>query len=178
MNKKVIIASLIALLLFIGLFFWLFSSKKPATPGSSAPADNSASNIMNTTEKTLFNKAISPFNYPAKSSDKMTIRATTGDVNIANLYINPIENLSQNGVTFAQNSNYSMEFYPQDQGFLIILSNPDFATGRKNAESDLLSRLGIAEDQACKLKVSITIPVSVNAEFGGGVYGLSFCNNK
>jgi ABC-type antimicrobial peptide transport system permease subunit len=96
-------------------------------------------------------------------------------VNINNVYKNPVEKLSQNGVAFKENSDYYMAFYPEDNGFLIVINSSDVISAEKRAEDDFLKQLGITKDQACELKISVTVPVSVSETYGGGTYGLSFC---
>jgi len=110
--------------------------------------------------------------------DKLSLQTESGTVDIENIYKNPIERLSKNGIEFVRNENYVMDFYPEDEGFIIALENPDVFSALKKAEEDFLSKLGITKEQACELKVSITIPVSVSEKYGGGVYGFSFCPNQ
>ena len=109
--------------------------------------------------------------------DKLSIQTEKGTVDIVNVYKSPISKLSKNGVEFVKNEDYAMDFYPEDEGFLIILSDSDVISTERKAGREFVSKLGISEKQACELKVSITVPVSVNEQYGGGVYGFSFCPN-
>lgn len=117
------------------------------------------------------------FFVPSATDPDIKIKTKNGKVKIKNIYQNPLENLSLNGITFLENDNYSADFYPQDQGFLLVIKNSDVQSARDMLEKDFLEKLGISEEDACKLKVSLSVPYSVNKELAGGEYGLSFCPN-
>lgn len=158
------------LLIFLSLLFvavisvlYFVFSKKPSQPVPSQP---------------IVEPQPSPsFPIPSASDPKMTITTPQGTLELNNVYKNPLENLSNGGVSFKDNSDYYMAYYPQDQGFLVVIQNPDIKTARDKAEADLLETLGIDKSAACKLKVSITVPYDVNASASGQEYGLSFCPN-
>lgn len=114
--------------------------------------------------------------FPTLTEPKFTIKTPEGNVEVNNVYRNAIERLSKNGVAFKDND-YYMAYYPEDQGFLIVIQNTDIEATRKKAEADFLEILGITQEQACKLRVSLTVPLKVNEKAGGGNYGLSFCPN-
>jgi hypothetical protein len=114
---------------------------------------------------------------PSKNDINIIIRTAKGDVNIKNIYKNPLQHLSANGVAFADNSDYYMAYYPEDQGFLIVIQNKDIQFSRQKAEADFLTILEISKDDACKLKVSLTVPFDVDENASGGNYHLSFCPN-
>jgi hypothetical protein len=114
---------------------------------------------------------------PDKSADKFTIKTSQGNVDVQNIYKNSAEDLSQSGVAFRDNDEYYIAYYPEDQGFIIAIEDSNIQKARTDAEKDFLDTLGITQDQACKLKVSLTVPMSVNARAAGGNYGLSFCSN-
>jgi hypothetical protein len=118
----------------------------------------------------------STFPIPSASDEKMPVKTIDGEtIYLNNVYSQTVESLSQGGVDFVENSDYYMAYYPQDQAFVITLLNSDIKTARNNAERDLLAVLGIDEQVSCQLKVSITVPYSVNADASGQEYGLSFC---
>lgn len=112
-----------------------------------------------------------------KLREKTTLEIQTekGTVPINNVYKDPVEKLSMNGVAFVNNSDYYMAFYPQDNGFLISINSSDVVSAERKAEKSFLKQLGITEEQACELKVSITVPYSVSEEYSGGNYTFSFC---
>lgn len=118
-----------------------------------------------------------PFVMPGSDSDKMTISTDSGSININNLYKNPAEKLSMDGVSFDKNSDHLLSFYPQHQGFIITITNPDIEKGRTDAENAFLKDLGITKEQACSLRVTLNVPAYVNDAAAGRNYGLSFCPN-
>jgi hypothetical protein len=164
MNKKayILIAFVVASLIFVIVFIIINNSKnqQSATSNNSAPAPGN-----------YYSLPISEL----QKEDKLEIPTNKGTVNINNVYKNPVEQLSQNGVSFTQNSDYYMSFYPKNNGFLITLLNPDLEKARSEAENDFINKLGITKDQACSLNVSITIPNSVSTKYSGGIYNFSFC---
>ena len=109
--------------------------------------------------------------------EKIDIVTLDGNVAVNNVYKQKIDDLSAGGISFRDNSEYYIAYYPQDQGFLIVLHGSDIQVARQKAESEFLQALGVEQDQACKLRVSLTVPESVNPNVAGGNYGLSFCPN-
>ncbi len=163
-KTKILIALLIILLIVVIVLFFInkksVSVNQPQTQQTSSPATSNQ------------------FTMPSPSDQKMTINTSQGNIATNNLYKNPVENLSDNGVAFKETSDYYMAFYPQDQGILIAIQGSDMQTDIAEAESALLQTLGITQTQACQLKVSIVIPVAaINAQYPTDLYGLSFCPN-
>ncbi|MCX6765408.1 MAG: hypothetical protein NT136_00315 [Candidatus Moranbacteria bacterium] len=107
--------------------------------------------------------------------EKITIKTEQGEVKITDITENPVEKLSMGGVTFQSTEDFLIEYYPGDQGFIIALLNKDTEKAQIAAEQEFLRALKINKEDACKLKVSITVPYTVNEKFGGGIYKLSFC---
>lgn len=117
------------------------------------------------------------YEVPSPTVDKFEIKTPEGPVAVSNVYKYPVSHLSFDGVSFRDNKDYYIAYYPQDQGFLIVMENSDIQSARQKAENDFLQTLGIDQQQACSLRVSLTVPASINAEAAGGNYGLSFCPN-
>ncbi|MDI6778047.1 MAG: hypothetical protein QMD77_02545 [Patescibacteria group bacterium] len=114
---------------------------------------------------------------PSASDEKMTLTISGGDIKINNLYKNPVAKLYHNGVLFKQTPDFEMSFYPDDQGFIISLLNPDLKKSRDEAEKEFLEELGINKEQACLLKISLGVTADINEKAAGANYGLSFCPN-
>jgi len=70
---------------------------------------------------------------------------------------------------------YAIYYYDVDSSFNITLKIDDVVRARNEAEKGFLRALNITEKEACKLRVSLGVPMSVNREFGGRDYHLSFC---
>ncbi|OGM01821.1 hypothetical protein A2115_03825 [Candidatus Woesebacteria bacterium GWA1_41_8] len=80
-------------------------------------------------------------------------------------------------VTFVKKAQYSLTYFPEETGFLLVITSSPFEENRKLAEKDLLQVLGITEADMCKLSVYITTPQIYNPNEAGNNYPLSYCNN-
>jgi len=112
---------------------------------------------------------------PPKASEKLTLKTPGGDVVINDITKNPVSTGDNRAILFARTEDYDMLFFPTDQGFIITLSQPDIQIARTHAEEDFLKILGINKQQACRLTVSLAVPVSISEKASGLDYGLSFC---
>ncbi|MFA4817776.1 MAG: hypothetical protein WC608_03615 [Parcubacteria group bacterium] len=168
-NTKLIIVVFSIILLVVAVYFFITLRSNPqkplaqpqTPPQTQQPGSSPTSNFV----------------VPPKDSGKMVITISQGSLEINNLYKNPVADLPGNGVAFKETNDYHMDFYPQDEGFIIAIQNPDIQTARDIAEVDFLQALGITKDQACSLKVTLGVPYNVNQQAAGQNYGLSFCPN-
>jgi hypothetical protein len=163
-KTKLTIYIILGLLLISIIIFYVYTKSDPS--GNNQPAPSQPSFPVTTN-----------FPIPSPDEDEMPIHTAQGTVEINNLYKNPDKTLSQNGVGFIRNPDYYMSYYPEDQGFIITILNPNIEQGRIDAEKSFLQFIGITENQACLLKVTLNVPFAVNAEVSGPNYGLSFCPN-
>ena len=167
MNKKFYIITILITLVIAAAIVLIFVYYKSGTKN----------NVVNETQKQSGgNYELLPIGELAKKPN-LEIQTNDGKVVINNVYKNPTEKLSRNGVAFKDNNDYYMAFYPQDNGFLIVINNTDVVSAERKAESSFLDQLGITKEQACKLKVSITVPFDISEKYSGGIYGFSFCSN-
>lgn len=110
------------------------------------------------------------------TSDAVRIETEAGNLTIDNPFKNSVKyNEKYQDLVMAQNLFYTIQFFAADQSFNITLLNKDIWTAREKAEADFLQRLGLTQEEACKLAVNLAVPASVNATAFGGNYGLSFC---
>ena len=115
---------------------------------------------------------------PKQKENRLNIKTPKGTVSINDPNKLPEKKpLSMDGVNFKENSDYSISYYPQDQGFIIVILNPNIQVARDAAEKAFLETLGINQKAACKLKVTLSVPFGVNENASGINYGLSFCPN-
>lgn len=171
MSKKfylITVASTLSLSILIILSFVYFESKRHPENYDQVTLPKEEDN----NEKNYANLPIEEIS----QKPKLEIQTKEGSVEINNVYKKIVEKLSQNGVSFADNDDYYIAFYPKDNGFLITINNPDVVSAAKKAEAGFLNDLGISKDDACKLKVSITVPAGVNEKYSGKIYGFSFCS--
>ena len=167
-EKKIILAVVILCTLLLSLyFFFSFSGpkKQPVPVGQNSVPVSAPVNVS------------SNYYVPTSADKNITIKTTAGDVTTNNIYQNALSQLSAGGVSFKNNNYYYIAYYPQDQGFLIVMQNSDIQTARQMAEDDFLQTLGITKAQACQLRVSLTVPSYIDKAAAGGNYGLSFCPN-
>ena len=67
-------------------------------------------------------------------------------------------------------------FYIEPRGdFGIIILKEPVTLVRQRAERDLLDKLGLAQDQICKLNVYVQVPYDVSHEYLGQNIGFTFC---
>lgn len=125
------------------------------------------------------NSPIQPIPFPTKIP--INVPVPTGEiievsgVPVKNPYISPTQ-LNQNGDSLmVEQPGYSLVYLKPFGEFLITITASPFEENRKKAEEAFLLRLGITQGQACRLKVTITTPVSVNPTEAGQKYPLSFC---
>lgn len=107
--------------------------------------------------------------------NKISIETNQGEVNIKNIYGHPVIEYPTKDIVFKKSDDYSMFYYKGDDLFNITILNPDIQTARDKAEDEFLKTLGITKEAACKLNVSLGVPINVNEKTAGIDYKLSFC---
>ncbi len=80
-----------------------------------------------------------------------------------------------NDPTASENPPYVIEYIEETQHFSVSLLQEPLKDTRKKAEQYLLSKLGVAQGQLCKLKYSVSVPARVNADYAATNLGFSFC---
>ena len=70
---------------------------------------------------------------------------------------------------------FSVSYSSNDNYFTLVILSEPIAESRKNAESFLMSRLGIGEQEMCQLHYSFSAPYWVNEFYAGRELGFSFC---
>jgi len=73
--------------------------------------------------------------------------------------------------------NYNSGDEQKNESFYLVIENSDVQSARDMLEKDFLEVLGISEKEACKLKITLSVPFGVNEDLAGENYGLSFCPN-
>ena len=184
--KIAIIICIIALLLVAVYFFIALRSNpqqpptQPQTPAQpQLPVGPQLPTQPTTPAQTQLPSSLptSSFVIPQKDANKMTLDTPQGKLEVNNVYKNPAANLANNAVAIADNKDYALDFYPQDESFAISIQSSDLQPARDKAEADFLQVLGITKEQACSLKVTLAIPYDVSHTASGKNYGLSFCPN-
>jgi hypothetical protein len=112
------------------------------------------------------------------SDGKRDLVATTGEVIKVNDYEqNPALVLPEGqGLFLAQTDQYIISLTQPDEQFTISILAEPIGVVRTAAELKFIELLGIDKQSACKLKVFVGGPVSVDERFGNNQnIGLSFC---
>ncbi|HMS22271.1 MAG TPA: hypothetical protein PKA38_00755 [Candidatus Levybacteria bacterium] len=100
---------------------------------------------------------------------------TISGIPIKNPYISPVQLDTQGDSLMTRTETYNLVYLKPFNEFLISITGAPFEINRQLAEKAFLKRLGVTEEQACQIKVTITTPVSVNPAEAGQKYQLSFC---
>lgn len=103
---------------------------------------------------------------------------TIDGVQVNNFYAASRSVDSEGTLELTNDVNFSVLYYPQDESFLITITNSPFENYRQQAESVLLTLLGVSETEACRLTVSIGTPAFANPDEAGKNYPLSFCSTS
>ena len=76
---------------------------------------------------------------------------------------------------FIEDALYVISFFSEDDSFTISLFAQPIGATRKRAESELLSKLGIEQADACLLRYVVLVPFDVDKNYSGRNLGFSFC---
>lgn len=75
----------------------------------------------------------------------------------------------------SEDAAYAITYFAHDQSFTLTLLKEPIGETRKAGEAELLSRLGIGEAEACRLRHSVLVPWWVNERYSGYNLDFSFC---
>jgi hypothetical protein len=79
-------------------------------------------------------------------------------------------------ILFEENTGgYKISYFSKTQEYLISVLKSPFSYYRTQAEIAFLKEVGIASDEACLKKITITTPSFINPEEAGQIYKLSYC---
>ena len=106
----------------------------------------------------------------------VVIPTSQGNVTTGNFEKNAIGQYTTTTV-LESNSDYGISFNPKSNSFDIVLNSTPLQNARNEAEATLIKDLGITNDDACKLTISLTVPTRLSVDAAGVNYGLSFCAN-
>jgi hypothetical protein len=166
----VTVGSVVVILLAIGIYVY---KVRTGPANQTAPNQITSANPLPPGQ----NVPIIPGKKPGNEKT-FDIGTAQGDTTVNNFYNLPeTQPVSGDGVNFKNSTYYYMAYYPNQQGFIITILDPDIEKARKIAEADFIQALGITKDQACNLNVSLTVAPEADNRASGGNYRLSFCPN-
>ena len=99
-------------------------------------------------------------------------------VKTANFLKNRSENNTSSYTTLAKTKDYHLFFILKEELFIVSITSYPFDSFRSIAEQEFLKKLGISQEEACKLNVDITTPMSANPDKAGKNYELSWCEQN
>lgn len=175
--KKVFIFVALALIIIIAAILILISQKNkqsstlntmqgiiPSLPsgGTASTTPTSSANSTNTSSG------------EAPSGEKITVKGQTGKVSVNDFKKNA-EVASSGVIYFVDKKEYNIAYNSTSSEFIMtLLVNTNIESTRKDAENDLLSSLGISQQDACKLRVYLYVSAAINKNLSDN-HGLSFC---
>jgi hypothetical protein len=180
--KKLIL--IIVIILILGVFsFWYFG-RMANTPAENStgqlplvetgtPAENNGGASISANTSSLAVPLVS-----VPTGDTIAIGTSQGTVVMKNFYKNAaIVSADGSGALINDDHAYNISYSTYDSSFSISLLQTPVAVARTQAEAAFLQNLGISKEDACKLKVTVEVPIGVDPQNAGINLGLSFCNN-
>ena len=113
----------------------------------------------------------------SSTGSTITIGTPNGSVTVKNFYASSTTIYPEGDQQVRKTPLYEIVYNKADSSFSIGILQSPVAPAIAAAENDLLQTLGISQQQACQLKVTVGIPWWVDEANAGG-RGLSFCVGK
>lgn len=171
--KKIIILGLLVLLVLAAVFF--FVSSRSGTSGVGGVTGTLPVAVTGTPPTSGTTSSAPGFVASVPGGGNLVLGTPQGSVTVNNFYTGAKISPDRTSVLIAETPAYVISYYAPDSSFNILIEQLPFATIRAEAESAFLQKLGISEQQACKLKVQVGTPISVDPSYAGQNIGLSFC---
>lgn len=166
MKKKLIIGfAILAVILIIGAIF-LGKKQAPSsgTVGGGTPPPSGTGGL--------------PPPPPPPTGDTITLGTSAGSVTLPNFY-RTAEGVSDDktSVFVKTASDYVITYYAPDSTFFIGIEATPVPNIIPQAEAAFLDLLHVNKVDACKLKVIVAVPASVDPNYASQQFGLSFCGS-
>ncbi len=123
----------------------------------------------------MFLYSLPAFGGQTPTGNTITIGTPQGSVIMKNFYKTAAIVSPGSGALIVDNPAYDISYYTGDSSFIISLKQPLTMPTRAAASEAFIQVLGISEQDACKLKVILGVPISVDPHYAGRDLGLSFC---
>jgi uncharacterized membrane protein YdfJ with MMPL/SSD domain len=197
---KYLIAALIILaVIFFGVGFY-FMEQQPAattntpsnqtgnsnTTGSQTNTSSNQQSGNNNTQTTTVTTQPTGQGSTKSSGSGMTVQSLTGqNIQVNDFLHDPATQKDPSnansyylsGLFTLSNKNppYSIEYVTSNQSFTIGLWTEPLKQTRQAAEQDLMSKLGITQQEMCQLRYYVSVPYSISPIYEGKNLGFSFC---
>lgn len=176
--KKILLIGIPILLVIVSLLYiFIFRNKTTTDQSNTGATTTNSVSLPPSTPSINTNKATDPTTKLENASgEKLLYDSSSGKITVDNFAKNG--KIAPNGVIyFADKNNYNIGYNSTSKEFIItLLVKINIESARKEAESDLLSSLGIAKEDACKLKVFLYVSAALTTDNSlSQNHGLSFC---
>lgn len=175
-TKKFFVIGGVVILVFalvgIGLWYAMRRSSPPSTGGQTATTAPVGGGQINTSSTTP--PVVLPPNQTS-TSDLFSIVTPRGTVMVENFYKSAVIVSPDGSALIARAPAYDITYFRPDQSFHIAIEETPVADARAQAETAFLKLMGISPIDACKLTVTEGVPIGVDPQSAGVVWGLSFC---
>ena len=149
--------------------FWLY---KNSNSGGTPPAPDSNSNSNSDFPAPASGSVpVVSENFPDTSL--LDLAAKDGVVTVKNFYKNIVAS-EEDSLVIARTTEYFITYQKTQNYFWIAITGGDFKQSRLEAESAILTLLGISKEDACRLDISVGAPYGSQIP-AGEKSGLSFC---
>jgi hypothetical protein len=116
------------------------------------------------------------------SGNNIILSTDSGDVEMRNFFSSKNTTFNENGdpqfTDISSSPNYSFKYIFDGDQFQVFLLSKPLTQARKEAEEAVINKLSISKEDACKLRLFLYIPTSVDKDLGADEelsYGLSWC---
>jgi hypothetical protein len=166
MNKKIIVVGAIIIVVVIACVVFFLIQKNSSNTGTAVGTTGTLPPVSTSTVST----EIIP------TSTTIILGTSQGSVTVNNFYQNA-QTITQDkqAVIIENPGDYVITYNVPDSSFVISLMSLPLEAARVAAESAFLSKLGISEQDACKLNVYEGVPIGVSDQYPGESFPLSFC---
>jgi len=181
MNKKIIIliGSIGFILVLFFIAYWISSSYRNTdttdTPNGNGVVTPGTNNSSTTPQANTILIQTSAGGY-LRTRDFINDPLTAKDpINASYYYLGYHVYIGVTDPTATENPPYIIEYLNSTQYFNIALLQEPIGAVRVDAQKYLMTHLGVAENQLCRLKYTVSVPARVNSQFAGKNLGFSFC---
>jgi len=184
MNKVWISAGAIAIVGLIALGFWLTAPASQPTvtnppdtsQGTGLPVAGSVQQDVGISAQETSISFAAIGGGTIQTSNFINDPTTAKDPNNQGYYYlgyHPYEGVSD--PTAIENPPYLIVYISATQYFNIALLQEPIGPVREDMQQYLMARLGVTQDQMCRLNYMVSVPDRVNSNFSGRNLGFSFC---
>ncbi len=167
--RKIVYIGIILICIAAGVFAYLRISQKPqGTTPTTQKSDLTQATIQTSFKNTGEPPTSTPNVFRQDGSPDAPQSVITDSVT------------NSTTATLVENETYSLYAFSGTDGnsFMISLHSQNLRQARIDAEKELLRRLNVTQEQACKMYISVTVMTPYNDTLERNEVGLSFCPDR